>query len=50
MLAYLRLWGGYGWLLSVCYDAVGLAVLVVLFDWLSPTTWYPALVPRLIWG
>jgi putative tricarboxylic transport membrane protein len=50
MLAYLRVWGGYGWLLSITYAACGLAFQIALFDWMSPTTWYPAILPRLIWG
>jgi hypothetical protein len=47
ILVYLLVWGRYGWLVSIAYAAASLAVLVVLFDYLSPTTWYPALYP--IW-
>jgi TctA family transporter len=43
---YLVVWGRYRWLLALAYAAAGLAVLVGLFDYLSPTVWYPAILPR----
>jgi TctA family transporter len=42
---YVLVWGRYGWLWSLVYAAAALAVLVVIFDYMSPTTWYPALYP-----
>lgn len=46
MLAYLVVWGGYGWTLAITYAACGLGLQILLFDIMSPTNWYPALVPR----
>jgi hypothetical protein len=43
---YLVVWGRYRWPLALAYAAAGLAVLVGLFDYLSPTVWYPALLLR----
>ena len=48
MCLYLVVWGKYGWGLAIVYAACGLAVLVMLFDWMSPTNWYPAILPRLL--
>jgi TctA family transporter len=47
IFVYLLVWGRYGWLVSIVYAAAALAALVVVFDYMSPTTWYPALYP--IW-
>ena len=44
MALYLVVWGKYGWVLAVTYAACGLAVLIGVFDYLSPTVWYPALL------
>ncbi len=41
---YLMVWGKYRWPLALGYAAAGLVVLVVLFDYMSPTIWYPALL------
>jgi hypothetical protein len=43
---YLVVWGHYRWPLALAYAAAGLAILVGLFDYLSPTVWYPALLLR----
>ena len=40
---YLVVWGHYGWSLALAYAALGLAFLVGMFDFLSPTVWYPAI-------
>jgi putative tricarboxylic transport membrane protein len=42
ILAYLRVWGGYGWRLAVVYAAVGWGFLYVLFDQLIGVVWYPS--------
>ena len=44
--AYLLVWGRYDWKIALVYAAAGLTLMIVLFDYLSPTLWYPALVPR----
>ena len=41
---YLMVWGKYRWPLALGYAAAGLVLLVVLFDYISPTTWYPAIL------
>jgi putative tricarboxylic transport membrane protein len=46
MALYLVVWGGYRWTFAIGYAAVGLVLMIVLFDHLSPTTWYPALLWR----
>ena len=43
---YLLVWGGYGWKVALSYAAAGLGILIVLFDYMSPTLWYPALLLR----
>jgi hypothetical protein len=43
---YLLVWGQYGWRLALTYAAACLAAMIVLFDYLSPTVWYPALLLR----
>jgi hypothetical protein len=40
---YLVVWGHYRWPLALTYAALGLAFLVGMFDFLSPTVWYPAI-------
>jgi hypothetical protein len=45
VFAYLLLWGRYSILVSLAYTACVLGVMFVVFDILSPTTWYPALLP-----
>jgi len=47
---YLMVWGGYNWKIALAYAAAGLAIMLVLFDYLSPTLWYPALLPRWWYG
>jgi putative tricarboxylic transport membrane protein len=44
--AYLMVWGGYGWRLSLLYAAAALAFIVGMFDLVMHTTWYPALLFR----
>ncbi len=44
--AYLMVWGKYSWKTAVIYAAVALVLMIVLFDYMSPTLWYPALLPR----
>jgi len=39
---YLVVWGHYRWSFALAYAALGLAFLVGMFDFLSPTVWYPA--------
>jgi len=46
VLLYLLVWGGYGWKLALTYAAASLGILVLLFDYMSPTIWYPALLLR----
>jgi hypothetical protein len=46
VLLYLLVWGGYGWKLALTYAAASLGILVLLFDYMSPTLWYPALLLR----
>jgi len=41
---YLMIWGKYSWRLALTYSAACLALMVALFDYLSPTVWYPALL------
>lgn len=41
---YLLVWGKYSWQLALVYAAILLGVMVVLFDYLSPTLWYPGLL------
>jgi TctA family transporter len=41
---YLLIWGQYGWRVALIYAAAGLALMIVLFDYMSPTLWYPALL------
>ena len=41
---YLLVWGQYGWRIALTYAAAGLALMIVLFDYMSPTLWYPALL------
>jgi hypothetical protein len=43
---YLMVWGGYRWPFAIGYAAAGLVLMVLLFDYLSPTLWYPALLLR----
>ena len=43
---YLLVWGGYSWKLALGYAAAGLGLMIMLFDYLSPTLWYPALLLR----
>jgi TctA family transporter len=43
---YLLVWGRYRLPLALGYAAIGLGLMVVLFDYLSPTVWYPALLLR----
>ncbi len=45
---YLVLWGRYSWWIALTYALGALGLLVVLFDFMSPTSWYPALVPQWI--
>ncbi|MGE0628083.1 MAG: hypothetical protein AB7O43_09695, partial [Hyphomicrobiaceae bacterium] len=40
---YLLVWGRFGWWVALIYAAAGLAVLVGIFDYMSPTAWYPAI-------
>ena len=44
-LLYLMVWGKYPWQLALIYAAGVLGLLVLLFDYLSPTIWYPAIIP-----
>jgi putative tricarboxylic transport membrane protein len=46
MALYLVVWGKYNWMLALAYAACGLAVLIGVFDYLSPTVWYPDLLSR----
>jgi len=41
---YLVVWGKYSWPLALVYAAVILCVMVLLFDIMSPTLWYPGLL------
>ncbi len=43
---YLILWGRYSWWIALTYALGALGLLIVLFDYMSPTSWYPALVPQ----
>lgn len=43
---YLIVWGRYSWWIALTYTAGALGLLVLLFDFMSPTSWYPALVPE----
>jgi TctA family transporter len=43
---FLLIWGRYSWRVALPYAAAGLILMVVLFDYLSPTIWYPALLLR----
>jgi hypothetical protein len=43
---YLLVWGHYGWRIALAYAAAGLGIMIVLFDILSPTLWYPDLLSR----
>jgi putative tricarboxylic transport membrane protein len=42
---YLMVWGKYPWQLALIYAAGVLGLMVLLFDYLSPTIWYPAIMP-----
>jgi putative tricarboxylic transport membrane protein len=44
MALYLVLWGKYHWSLALAYAACGLALMIGIFDYLSPTVWYPAIL------
>ncbi len=48
MFLYLIVWGRYGWPLALAYAACGLGLQILLFDIMSPTNWYPAVLPRLL--
>jgi putative tricarboxylic transport membrane protein len=43
---YLIVWGRYSWWIALIYAAGTLGLMVLLFDVMSPTNWYPALVPQ----
>ena len=43
VVLYLVIWGRYRWRFALTYGACGFLFLVVMFDYLSPTVWYPAL-------
>jgi TctA family transporter len=43
---YLLVWGRYDWKIALVYAAAALGLMMLLFDYLSPTLWYPAIVPR----
>ncbi len=43
---YLMVWGHYRWPFALAYAGAGLVLLVVLFDYMSPTVWYPAILLR----
>ncbi len=40
--AYLVVWGKYRWRFALIYAGLGLAFLMLMFDVMSPTLWYPA--------
>jgi TctA family transporter len=40
---YLVVWGHYRWPFAVAYAVLGLVFMVAMFDFMSPTVWYPAL-------
>lgn len=41
---YLVVWGRYRWPFALGYAACGLVFLIVMFDVMSPTLWYPAIL------
>jgi putative tricarboxylic transport membrane protein len=44
MALYLVVWGKYHWTLALAYAVCGLAVMIGVFGYLSPTVWYPAIL------
>lgn len=42
---YLVVWGKYSWWLALAYAAGLLGVMVLVFDYMSPTVWQPAILP-----
>ncbi|MPZ59625.1 MAG: hypothetical protein GEU91_24790 [Rhizobiales bacterium] len=46
IVLYLLIWGKCRWPFALAYGAAGLALLIALFDYMSPTMWYPAILLR----